>query len=150
MREQITNIHDAEFESDSSPQSGASKTLDLSGKRLGVRIEEIPPGGTSSIHHYHTLEEEHVLVIEGTGTLILGSQERALKPGDHIWFEAGVAVAHHIENRSSDNLKYLVFGERNEGDIVYYPENRVMMVKAPSRALFTYRPFTLPARPAKS
>ena len=123
----ITNIHDAKFEDGSNDRGETWKSLDLSGKHLGVRIEEIPPGGTA--------------------TLILGSEERALKKGDHVWFEAGKEIAHHIENRSPANFKYLVFGERNEGDIVYYPGNQVMMVKAPERKLYTYRPFTLPGGP---
>ena len=140
----FTNIHDSKYEDGSNAKGETWKSLDLSGKHLGVRIEEIPPGGTSSIHHYHTLEEEHVLVLEGAATLILGSEEQALKKGDHVWFAAGKEVAHHIENRSDGNFKYLVFGERNEGDIVYYPDARVMMVKAPERQLFTYRPFAMP------
>ena len=104
--------------------------LDLSGEHLGVRIEEIPPGGSTSVHHFHTLEEEHVLILQGVATLILGTTEHTLEEGDHIWFAAGKEQAHHIENRSEKNFKFLVFGERLEGDLVIYPENEVMLVKA--------------------
>ena len=34
--------------------------------RIGVVIEEIPPGGKSAPFHYHFLEEEHVYVLEGS------------------------------------------------------------------------------------
>ncbi|HEY4944190.1 MAG TPA: cupin domain-containing protein [Rhizomicrobium sp.] len=150
MTKTFTNIHEAAFEEGRNARGETWTALDLSGKHLGVRIEDIAPGGTSSVHHYHTLEEEHVLVLDSTATLILGAEEHSLKTGDHVWFEAGKDVAHHIENRSAANFRYLVFGERNDGDVVYYPDNRVMMVKAPDRQLFTYRPFTLPDQPPKT
>src|SRR5262245_10035271 len=44
---------------------------DLSGQHIGVFIEELPPGSPSSMHHFHTLEEEHVMILEGEATLIL-------------------------------------------------------------------------------
>lgn len=51
----------------------------------------------------------------------------------------GSEVAHHIENRSDGDLKYLVFGERCAGDVVFYPEHRVMTVKALGWKRMTYR-----------
>lgn len=106
------------------------KFIDLSGKHLGVRMEALAPGGRSSIHHYHSREEEHVLLLRGDATLVLGEDELPLKEGDHVWFEAGVEVAHHLENRSATECRLLVFGERDDGDVVVYPERGVMMVKA--------------------
>lgn len=38
-----------------------------------------------------------------------------------LWFAAGEAVAHHIENTSDAPLKFLVFGERKRDDVVFYP-----------------------------
>ena len=138
MGRTFTNITDAAFEEIMTPRGESLRQLDLSGAHLGVRIEELPPGGTSSIHHYHTLEEEHVLVLEGSATLHLGSDQHELRDGDHVWFAAGEPVAHHIENRSSGKFKFLVFGERNPADTVFYPNGPVMMVKALGGMLFTY------------
>ena len=134
----FTNINDSEFEETALQRGGTWRRLDLSGEHLGVRIEELAPGGTSSFHHYHSLEEEHVLVLSGTATLHLGSDEHDLREGDHVWFAAGEETAHHIENRGAGNFRFLVFGERKQGDVVFYPNGPVMMVKALNGALFTY------------
>jgi uncharacterized cupin superfamily protein len=139
MPHAISNINELEYEELES-QGLPFRTLDLSGVNLGVHIEEIPPGAKSSRHHYHSLEEEHVLVLAGSATLHLGSDEHELKTGDHVCFPAGEAEPHHIENRSNKDFKFLVFGERKEGDVVFYPQQRVMLVKALGAKLFKYEP----------
>lgn len=127
----ITNIDEAQFTVQASEREGpAWRYLDLSGKHLGARIEELSPGSTSSHHHYHTAEEEHVLVLNGQATLHLGEETQVLTAGDHICFLAGEAIAHHIENTSRAPFRFLVFGERREDDVVFYPKGSVMLVKS--------------------
>lgn len=125
MSKRFKNIFTSEWE-----DRGSWRCLDLSGEHLGVRLEEIRPGGSSSIHHYHTLEEEHVIVLAGDATLVLGNEEHPVEKGDHFWFRAAREEPHHIENKSDKPFKFLVFGERKSGDVVVYPEKQVMMVKA--------------------
>ena len=115
------------------------KYRDLSGEHLGVRIELLDPGATSSEHHFHTTEEEHLIILEGAGTLTLGEELVPIAAGDHMWFKAGVEDAHHIRNTSDAPLKFLVFGERKREDVVVYPEHKTMMVKAQDFKLVTYR-----------
>ena len=128
-----------EWKEEESIRGGTWKYRDLSGDRLGVRIEELAPGGTSSEHHFHTTEEEHVIVLEGTATLVLGTEHHKLDAGDHTWFLAGEDTAHHIKNTSDKPFKFLVFGERNSQDVVVYPRHQVMMVKSLGFKQFTYR-----------
>ena len=128
-----TNILTAEYEEDgpSERDPGATgRQLDLSGEHLGVRIEEMDAGATSSYHHYHTAEEEHVIVLKGTATLHLGDEQFELVENDHIWFPAGEDIPHHIENTSPDPFRFLVFGERKQDDVVFYPNGSVMLVKS--------------------
>jgi uncharacterized cupin superfamily protein len=127
----ITNIHAAAFaQGEATDDEPAWRFLDLSGEHLGVRVEETPVGGTTSRHHYHTAEEEHVLVLEGNATLHLGEELIELGVGDHVWFPAGERVAHHIRNTSAAPFKYLVFGERKQDDVVFYPRGKVVLVKS--------------------
>ena len=49
--------------------------------RIGVVIEELPPGGKSAPFHYHFAEEEHVYVLDGTPTLRLGETTPPHGPG---------------------------------------------------------------------
>jgi uncharacterized cupin superfamily protein len=139
MSKKFENIDEAVWAEGKDSTNHLWRHIDLSGEHLGVRIEEISPGGSSSVHHYHTLEEEHVIMLEGAATLVLGTEEHILREGDHLWFEAGREEAHHIENRTSEMCKFLVFGERNKQDIVVYPEHKVMLVKALGNSQFTYR-----------
>jgi len=144
MPKRPTNINTAQYEVGQSPREGEAdfRFLDISGEHLGVKIEELPKGGTSSYHHYHTAEEEHVIVLEGSGTLHLGDEQIELAKGDHICFPAGEAVAHHIENLSDSPLKFLVFGERKQNDVVFYPNGNVVSVKsAAGLNFYNYKPF---------
>jgi len=134
----ISNIN-SDWQEEESARGGTWKYRDLSGDRLGVRIEELSPGDTSSEHHFHTTEEEHVIVLEGSATLVLGADHHELDVDDHIWFQAGNEIAHHIKNNTKKSFKFLVFGERNPEDIVVYPEHQVMMVKSLGFKQFTYR-----------
>ena len=132
MTNRLTNINSAEYKEGESTrrEEAAFRFLDLSGQHLGVRIEETPVGATTSHHHYHTAEEEHVLVLEGTATLHLGDDDIELTQGDHIWFPAGEAVAHHIQNTSDAPFKFLVFGDRKQDDVVFYPQGSALLVKS--------------------
>lgn len=131
MHQHITNIEEAPLEVRQSARDEADwRCLDLSGEHLGVRIEELPPGSNSSYHHYHTAEEEHVLVLSGSATLHLGDQAFDIVKGDHILFRAGDETAHHIENSSAEPFTYLVFGERKQNDVVIYPDSAIALVKS--------------------
>ncbi len=139
MNAKIINIRKSEWSKGKNDRGEDWAHIDLSGEQLGVRIEELPPGSSSSEHHYHTHEEEHVLVMEGEATLFLGDDEIDLKSGDHVWFAAGDDTPHHLENRSTEKLTYLVFGERKEGDVVLYPNRNVALVKSLGNKLLPYR-----------
>ena len=131
MRERVTNIHEATLEVRKSARGESDwRCLDLSGDSLGVRIEELPPGSNSSYHHYHTAEEEHILVLEGRATLHIGDDTLEISKGDHVSFRAGEELAHHIENTSTEPFTYLVFGERKQDDVVFYPKSSIALVKS--------------------
>lgn len=136
----ITNIFNGEWKEEATARGGVFKHIDLDGVRLGARVEELAPGNTSSVHHFHTAEEEHIIALEGDATLVRDSGNVALKAGDHVCFAAGEEDAHHIENTSSAPFRFLVFGERNSNDTVVCPEQQVMMVKGLGFKQFTYRP----------
>src|SRR5262245_21888026 len=59
------------------------------GLRIGVYIEELPPGKQSCPFHYHLLEEEHILMLEGEVTLRLGASRLAFRAGEFVSFPAG-------------------------------------------------------------
>lgn len=140
----VTSIRD-QWETKTTRRGGKLRFRDLSGDHLGVRIEALEPGATSSEHHYHSMEEEHVIVLKGSATLFLGEELYELKKDDHVCFKAGEAVPHHIENTSAEMFEFLVFGERSAGDVVVYPKHQVMLIKNLKGKTMTYRELELPA-----
>ena len=145
----ITNIDRAELVAEAHPSGQTWRHVTLDAERLGVRVEELAPGEASSVHHWHTAEEEHLLVLAGVGTLLTGTGDdlavTEVVAGDHVCFRAGVQVPHHLENRSDAALRYLVFGERNPHDVVVYPEHQVMLTKGWDMRTHSYRPFVRPS-----
>lgn len=136
------NISDLKehWQQERSPRGEPWKYRELSGEHLGVRLEELSPGATSSEHHYHTSEEEHVVMLQGEATLVLGENRYPLRQGQHVWFAAGDEIPHHLVNTTVEPCQYLVFGERKKDDVVVYPGHEVMMIKALDFRQVTYRP----------
>ena len=135
MRPVITNIDTEEYATGKASTGGTYRYLDLSGTNIGVRVEEIEPSDTSSVAHFHTLEEEHVIVLSGKASLEYGGDLFELSSGDHVCFAAGEEVAHRIINTSDEVFRFLVFGERRPGDVVIYPEQNKVLIKALGKSI---------------
>ena len=84
----ISNI-DSDWQAQTNQRGALWKHRDLSGENLGVRLEVLAPGETSSERHYHTAEEEHLIMLEVSSTLIFGPEQHTLNSGDHVRFKAG-------------------------------------------------------------
>lgn len=90
---------------------------------VGVAIEELPPGRQSCPFHYHMLEEEHLLILEGKCTLRLGEERRTLKTGDYAVFPAGLKVGHCLINETDAPCRYVIIGENNPNESCVYPDS---------------------------
>ena len=97
--------------------------------RIGVVLEELPPGRQSSPTHYHMKEEEHVWVLAGRAVLRLGDAEHLLKKGDYVCFRAATAVGHCLINKFDEPCVYLVVGERRKDDVIVYPDSNKLKVR---------------------
>jgi uncharacterized cupin superfamily protein len=90
---------------------------------VGVAIEELPPGKQSCPFHFHMLEEEHLLVLEGECTLRLGEERLRFKAGDYAVFPAGVKTGHCLVNETERPCRYIVIGENNPNESCVYPDS---------------------------
>ena len=90
--------------------------------KVGVGIVILSPGCNTLPGHFHTKEEEHLYVLEGTGTVHLGSDTYPLVKGSYVNFPAGQELPHYISNESNEPLKYIMVGERLKDDEVVYPD----------------------------
>jgi uncharacterized cupin superfamily protein len=97
---------------------------------VGVLIESPAPGMRLCPRHYHMLEEEHALILEGEVTLLLGDERHLMKPGDYVCFPAGQKVGHSFLNSGSGPCAYLMIGEQNPNEVCVYPDSNKVMVRA--------------------
>src|SRR3546814_7529816 len=82
--------------------------------RVGVAIEELPPGKQSSPAHWHVFEEEHLFLLEGRLTLRIGAETHVMTAGDYACFPAGQQAGHCLVNDSDALARYVIVGERSE------------------------------------
>jgi len=89
---------------------------------FGVNLVTLPPGCNSSVRHWHSREDEFVMVLTGELTLLTDAGEQVLGPGMCAAFPAGKADGHALVNRTEAEATYLEVGDRIEGDEVDYPD----------------------------
>jgi uncharacterized cupin superfamily protein len=99
---------------------------------FGINLTHLAPGAVSALAHSHSKQEEFILILEGSPTLILGGEEFILHSGDCYGFKAGTGIAHQLINRSQNNVTYLEVGDRIEGDEVKYPNNDLRATQLPN------------------
>ena len=98
--------------------------------QFGVNRVELDPGVWSTVRHWHTHEDEFILVVEGQLTLVTDSGSTDLEVGDCAGFKAGHKDAHRLENRSDKLAVYLEVGSRRtEVDEVYYPDDDLKLCR---------------------
>lgn len=101
--------------------------------RVGVAIEELPPGMQTAPAHYHLLEEEHVFILEGALKAQVGERAFEMKAGDYICFPAGQKAGHFLVNNSGAVCRYVIVGEHRPNEVVVYPDSRKVLVNGLGR-----------------
>jgi uncharacterized cupin superfamily protein len=90
---------------------------------VGVCMQTLAPGKQACPAHYHMLEEEHLMILEGSLTLRLGEKSYEMSAGHYVCFPAGQKAAHALINNSNAPCRYLLIGERNPHDVIVYPDS---------------------------
>src|SRR5579871_1387780 len=93
---------------------------------FGVNLSRLPPGAWSSQRHWHTHEDEFVMVLEGELTLVTDAGEETLRAGDCAAFKAGDRDGHHLINNSGRDAVVLEVGGRDPRDACDYPDLDMM------------------------
>jgi uncharacterized cupin superfamily protein len=97
--------------------------------QFGVNLSRLDPGAVSSLRHWHTGEDEFLLVLAGTPTLVTDDGERVLGPGLAAGFPANTENGHRLENRSDEPVIYVEVGTRSSRDVVTYPDADLELIK---------------------
>lgn len=105
---------------------------------FGVNLVRLPPGKWSSQRHWHTEEDEFVMMLEGEVVCVEDDGDHLLKPGDCVGWKAGAANGHCLQNRSDAVAVYLEVGSRRpQSDGCDYPD--IDMVARPGEAGYRHR-----------
>jgi uncharacterized cupin superfamily protein len=110
---------------------------------FGVNLTRLAPGGSSSLRHTHTKQDEFVYILEGRPTLVTDAGRTALKPGMCAGFKAGTGDAHHLVNESDEDVVYLEIGDRTPGDSVTYPDDDLAAGLVEGKWRFVHKDGTL-------
>jgi uncharacterized cupin superfamily protein len=89
----------------------------------GINYNRVEPGMLSAPPHCHSVEEEIFVMLDGTGTALLGDDEHPIHRGHVVARPAATRVAHAFR-AGEGGLTMLAYGTRDRGaDIVYYPRS---------------------------
>lgn len=81
----------------------------------------LKPGGVSSQRHWHSDEDELLVMVAGEAVLIENDGETILRAGDCAVFPKGVANGHHLVNRGASDCIFVAIGSLPKGDC-HYPD----------------------------
>jgi uncharacterized cupin superfamily protein/glyoxylase-like metal-dependent hydrolase (beta-lactamase superfamily II) len=101
----------------------------IGSEKLGYQIATVPPGESICPMHWHGLEEELFLIIEGSPTLLAPRGEFTLRRGDVIAFPPRESGAHRVVNRGSEAAKVLMISNP-QLDVCIYPDSKKVLVEA--------------------
>ncbi len=91
--------------------------------QFGANLVTLAPGAWASQRHWHSHEDELVVMLAGEAVLVEDGGETLLRPGDIACFPAGVANGHHLQNRSDQPCRFLAIGTDRPGeDECHYPD----------------------------
>ena len=108
---------------------------------FGVSHVVLEPGGISSQRHWHTGEDEFIVMLDGEAVLVEDGGESAMRAGDCAVFLKGVADGHQLVNRSDRPCTFIAVGKPAISDC-HYPDIDMHLDGATGR--FTHkdgRPF---------
>ncbi len=91
--------------------------------QFGANLVTLAPGAWSSQRHWHSAEDELVIMVSGSAVLVEEVGEVVLQPGDIATFKAGIANGHHLQNRSTAPVVFLAIGTDHPAtDECHYPD----------------------------
>jgi len=105
---------------------------------FGVNLVRLAPGKWSSQRHWHSVEDEFVMMLEGEVVAVEDDGEQVLRAGDCIGWKAGVPNGHCLQNRGDSDAVYLEVGSRRPGtDACDYPD--IDMIARPGEPFYRHR-----------
>lgn len=128
----IVNLNEVEFEDCSFGKNYQIKSSPLAklmgSQKLGFHVEILAPKKFSCPYHFHHMDEELFLVLEGIAMLRHNNQYREVHEGDLILFTAGSENAHQFYNHTNQDFKFFALSSRDLLEVCEYPDSNKIAV----------------------
>jgi len=104
----------------------------IGSSKLGIAAFTIEPGEAICPYHWHTTEEEFLIVWRGEPTLRTPQGTQSLRPGDCVAFPTGALGAHRIDNQrgNAPAVVLIIANSDDAGDSCFYPDSSKHVVAA--------------------
>ena len=90
---------------------------------LGASHVVLEPGAYSSQRHWHSAQDELVVMLAGEAVLIEDGGETPVRAGDVLAWPAGVENGHRVHNRSNEDCVFVaISGGDRDADSGEYPD----------------------------
>lgn len=106
---------------------------------FGVNLTRLAPGAVSALRHAHSRQDEFIYILSGRPILRTDVGETQLTPGMCAGFKAGSGDAHHLVNRTGEDVVYLEVGDRSAGDAGTYPDDDIQAVLVEGKWRFAHK-----------
>ena len=91
--------------------------------RMGASHVTLKPGAWSSQRHWHSEEDELLVMLSGEAVLVEDEGETVIRPGDVVAWAAGVENGHHLQNRSNVDCVFVAISAgAKDKDSGEYPD----------------------------
>lgn len=102
----------------------------LGARRTALNLTTLAPGSESAAPHCHSAIEELFVVLEGDGTLLLGSdeEEHPVRAGSLVSRPAGTGLAHSFR-AGADGMTMLMYSDVDPNDMSFYPRSGKVLIR---------------------
>ena len=127
------NLEDVPMREDTGPSDYSALDGEigflLGAERLGYRVAQLEPGKAFCPMHWHTAEEELLVVWSGEPTLLTPRGNVKLRKGDCVAFPCGEIGAHKVLNDGATLATILMIANVDQGDTCFYPDSKKLLVE---------------------
>ena len=123
----MANVLEPEFDATSDRDGFSYRRARLGrqagARRLGASLYDVPPGQATFPYHWHSANEELLVVLRGRPSLRTPEGWRELEEGEVVSFRLGPEGAHQVQNRNPDPVRLLVVSEMVSPEVSGYPDS---------------------------